>query len=103
MILYARPTTLVTTILALASAVVPEIGYDSGIDLQKSYKKDNNKAFLLTSLRMQSRDDKKGYDEQSHVDHHAADANRDCCWCGGGTPGKQSAIPCMATSRDAKT
>lgn len=103
MTLYARPTTLVTTILALSSATVPTIDNDSGNDLQKSYKKHNNEAFLLTLLGMQPRDDEEGYDEYNHVDNHAADTNRDCCWCGGGTPGKQSAIPRLAASRYTKT
>ena len=103
MTLYARPTTLVTIILTLASATVPTIDNDSVIDLQKSYKKHNDKAFLLTSLGVQSRDDEEGYDEHSYVDNHAANTNCDCCWCGGGTPSKQSAIPSLTASRYTKT
>lgn len=91
---------LVTTTLALASATVLKIGYDSGIDLQKSYKKRVNSAFLLTSPGVQSRDDEEGYDEHSHVNNLlAADTTRDYCCCSGGTLCKQGAIPCLAASR----
>lgn len=79
------------------------MGYDVGINLQKPYEKHNDKAFPLPLLYLQFGDDDEGYGEHNNVNNHAADTNRDCSWCGGGTPGKQRAVPCLTASRYTKT